>query len=285
MSMINGQKRLLEFGPFRVDCEERLLLRNGEVVPLPPRVFDTLLLLVRNSGRALDKDTLMKELWPNTFVEEVNLARHISLLRKALGESPTEPQYIETIPRRGYRFLANASEVVDARMQPDVGVAQPLRRRTHAVITTVAVAFFAGGFVLALVLVRAKVLPDGPKPHAISPADYIRVTNFTDSAVQPALSPDGKMLAFIRGPGTFITAGQVYARQLPSGDAVALTRDEKLKFAPTFSADGVRIAYTAIDPSRTGFDTWVVQALGGEPRLMLPNAAGLSWITGQRILF
>src|SRR6266571_5006256 len=113
MSMINGQRRLYEFGKFRVDSEERLLLRNGEAVPLPPRVFDTLLLLVRNSGRALDKDALMKELWPDTFVEEVNLAQHISLLRKALGESPTEPQYIETIPRRGYRFLAKVAAIAD----------------------------------------------------------------------------------------------------------------------------------------------------------------------------
>src|SRR6266568_1212228 len=91
MSMVNGQRRLYEFGKFRVDSEERLLLRNGEAVPLPPRVFDTLLLLVRNSGRALDKDALMKELWPDTFVEEVNLAQHISLLRKRSAKSRRSP--------------------------------------------------------------------------------------------------------------------------------------------------------------------------------------------------
>src|SRR5438105_4390988 len=138
MSMINGQKHLLEFGPFRVDSEERLLLRNGEAVPLPPRVFDTLLLLARNSGRALDKDALMKELWPDTFVEEVNLAQHISLLRKALGESPTEPQYIETIPRRGYRFLAKVSEIADTRTQPDAVALQPSRRKPLSVTTALA---------------------------------------------------------------------------------------------------------------------------------------------------
>src|SRR6266851_3427985 len=126
--MVNGQKHLYEFGQFRVDSDERLLLRNGTVVPLPPRVFDTLLLLVRNSGRALDKDALMKELWPETFVEEVNVAQHISLLRKALGESPTEPQYIETIPRRGYRFLAKVSEIVEAQDQPE-SVPPPRSRR------------------------------------------------------------------------------------------------------------------------------------------------------------
>ena len=120
--MINAGKRWYEFCKFRVDCGERVLLRDGEAVPLPPRVFDTLLLLVRNSGRALEKDALMKELWPDTFVEEVNLAQHISLLRKALGESATEHQYIETIPRRGYRFLAKVSEVVDDGNQSDTGM-------------------------------------------------------------------------------------------------------------------------------------------------------------------
>src|SRR5216684_148601 len=144
--MINSQKRLYSFGHFQVDSGERVLQRDGEVVPLAPRVFDTLLLLVRNSGRALDKDALMKELWPGTFVEEVNLAQHISLLRKALGESPTEPQYIETIPRRGYRFLAKVSEIADVRTEPAVGAEQPSRRGPLSVRATLALVFFACGF-------------------------------------------------------------------------------------------------------------------------------------------
>src|SRR5713226_730669 len=141
MSMTNGQKHLYEFGQFRVDSGERVLLRSGEVVPLPPRVFDTLLLLVRNSGRALEKDVLMKELWPDTFVEEVNLAQHISLLRKALGESPTQPQFIETIPRRGYRFLANVSEIVEAPTTQEAGAVPPSRRNRIAAISLLGLAF------------------------------------------------------------------------------------------------------------------------------------------------
>ncbi len=281
---LNGQRPLYEFGPFRVDSGERLLLRNGEVVPLPPRVFDTLLLLVRNSGRALDKDELMKELWPDTFVEEANLAQHISLLRKALGESPTEPQYIETIPRRGYRFLAEVSESVDARTQPDASAVPPARHKSLSVTATLALVF-AGGFIVALLLVRAKPLLYPPKRHAISSADYIQITNFTDSAVQPAVSPDGKILAFIRGERTFMTPGDVYAKLLPTGEPVPLTHDPKLKLSPAFSSDGMHIAYTAIDTSRTAFDTWIVPALGGEPRLMWPIATGLTWIPGRNILF
>jgi TolB-like protein/DNA-binding winged helix-turn-helix (wHTH) protein/Tfp pilus assembly protein PilF len=94
--------RLYEFGPFRLDPAERKLLRGNEIVALTPKAFDTLHLLVRNSGHLLDKDELIRTLWPDTFVEEGSLSNSIFLLRKALGE---EPAFIETVPRRGYRFV------------------------------------------------------------------------------------------------------------------------------------------------------------------------------------
>jgi TolB-like protein/DNA-binding winged helix-turn-helix (wHTH) protein/tetratricopeptide (TPR) repeat protein len=94
--------RLYEFGPFRLDPAERKLLRGNEIVALTPKAFDTLHLLVRNSGRVLEKDELISMLWPDTFVEEGSLSNHIFLLRKALGE---DPAFIETVPRRGYRFV------------------------------------------------------------------------------------------------------------------------------------------------------------------------------------
>jgi DNA-binding winged helix-turn-helix (wHTH) protein len=91
-----------EFGPFCLDARERVLLRNGRLVPLAPKALSTLLVLVRNMGHVVEKDVLMAEVWPDEYVEEGNLAQHIFMLRKALGDSP---RYIETIPRRGYRFL------------------------------------------------------------------------------------------------------------------------------------------------------------------------------------
>ena len=94
--------RLYEFGPFHLDPTERKLLRGNEIVALTPKAFDTLHLLVRNSGRVLEKDELISMLWPDTFVEEGSLSNHIFLLRKALGE---DPGFIETVPRRGYRFV------------------------------------------------------------------------------------------------------------------------------------------------------------------------------------
>jgi TolB-like protein/DNA-binding winged helix-turn-helix (wHTH) protein/tetratricopeptide (TPR) repeat protein len=94
--------QLYEFGPFRLDPAERKLLRDNEIVTLTPKAFDTLLLLVRNSGHLLEKDELINMLWPETFVEEGSLSNNIFLLRKALGE---DPAFIETVPRRGYRFV------------------------------------------------------------------------------------------------------------------------------------------------------------------------------------
>ena len=102
-----------EFGRFRLKTAERVLLREGELVPLTPKVFDILITLVENSGQVVAKDDLMKRVWPSTYVEEGNLTQNISLLRKALGESPSGAQFIETVPRRGYRFVAEMSETWD----------------------------------------------------------------------------------------------------------------------------------------------------------------------------
>jgi TolB-like protein/DNA-binding winged helix-turn-helix (wHTH) protein/Flp pilus assembly protein TadD len=99
-----------EFGRFRLKVAERVLLREGELVPLTPKVFDILVTLVEHGGQVVAKDDLMKRVWPNTFVEEGNLTQNISLLRKALGESPGGVQFIETVPRRGYRFVAETNE-------------------------------------------------------------------------------------------------------------------------------------------------------------------------------
>jgi DNA-binding winged helix-turn-helix (wHTH) protein/TolB-like protein/Tfp pilus assembly protein PilF len=97
-------RRLLRFGPFLLDTSNRFLLRGDSHLPLTPKAYDVLALLVENAGQVLEKDELMKAVWPDTFVEEANLTQQISTLRKVLGEQPDHPTYIETIPRRGYRF-------------------------------------------------------------------------------------------------------------------------------------------------------------------------------------
>src|ERR1043165_3284190 len=98
--------RYYEFGPFQIDKLNHVLLRNGETIPLKPKVFDTLLLLVENHGRLMDKDEMLRRLWPDTVVEESNLSQNVYLLRRVLGETNHE-SYIETLPKRGYRFVAS----------------------------------------------------------------------------------------------------------------------------------------------------------------------------------
>jgi len=100
-----------EFGPFRIDPDKRLLLRDGKALPLPPKPFDMLLALVEHRGEVLEKDRLLEMLWPDHIVEEANLPQNISALRKVLGESPGERRYILTVPGRGYRFAADVRQV------------------------------------------------------------------------------------------------------------------------------------------------------------------------------
>ena len=153
--------RSYEFGPFRLDAEQRLLFRDGRPVPLAPKVAETLLVLVESGGSLVTKDELMRRLWPDTFVEESNLTQNIFTLRKALTESSI---YIETVPRRGYRFAGEIRSGMGA--------------GTDELIVT--------GENLWL-----QSLADGP-PR--------RLTSFAGESIYGFdLSPDGKDLALARG--------------------------------------------------------------------------------------
>ncbi len=149
---------LYDFGPFRLDADDRQLLRNGEPVPLTPKVFDTLQVLVENHGRLVLKEDLLKTLWPDTFVAEANLTQAVFTLRKALGESGTEQHYLATVPRRGYRFTADVrqapreeatqhSAVADAVPDRVASARRPLSRSwmTLAAIVVLPVAIAAIG--------------------------------------------------------------------------------------------------------------------------------------------
>jgi len=118
--------RYYEFGPFQIDKLNHALLRDGDTIPLKPKVFDTLLLLVENRERILDKDEMLRRLWPDTVVEESNLSQNVYLLRKALCEETDGAKYIETTPKRGYRFVGTVKEVEVTRAIPDARTAPDL---------------------------------------------------------------------------------------------------------------------------------------------------------------
>ncbi|MGB9244322.1 MAG: protein kinase [Candidatus Acidiferrales bacterium] len=151
------------------------------------------------------------------------------------------------------------------------------KRRIPKVIFAVAAAIL----VLAAAATTFFYYHRSARPPASS-SEWQQLTFFTDSAVYPALSPDGRMLAFIRGSDSFLGLGQIYVKFLPDGQPVQLTHDSLEKLGPAFSPDGTNIAYGTFQP----WSVWEVPVLGGDPHILLPNASSLTWIEGgKRLLF
>jgi len=174
-----------------------------------------------------------------------------------------------------------------AEMRADL---QRLRRDTESGRTTPITAVgqtrkrwgIAAGVMAALGGIAALVYWQQKEIAPKNSGQWEQLTFFTDSAVYPELSPDGRMLTFIRGSGTLFGAGNVYVKLLPSGEPVPLTKDERVKMSPIFSPDGSQIAYSVVGP----WDVWEVPVMGGEPRLMLRNASSMTWIEkGKRLMF
>ena len=134
--------------------------------------------------------------------------------------------------------------------------------------------------VLAL-SVAAGLVYQALKRRAPAKSEWEQVTNFADSVTSPALSPDGRILAFLRGPSTWASSESIYLKLLPQGEPVQVTRDNQVKMSLAFSPDGSRIAYS-VAPT---WATWVAPVLGGQPQLMLANVSGLTWVDDRHILF
>ena len=177
-------------------------------------------------------------------------------------------------------------DIADARVEIDdaldagraSGPSNRSARRAGAWLAAAAAALL---IVTALVMAGMWLRPDRRPPGR---DQWVQLTKLPDSVSQPALSPDGRMLTFVRGPGTFYSPGQIYVKILPDGEPKQLTHDALWKMSPVFAPDGSRIAYTTVDDAQFKWDTWVVPVLGGEPRLWLPNASGLTWME-RRLLF
>jgi Tol biopolymer transport system component/DNA-binding winged helix-turn-helix (wHTH) protein len=253
-----------QFGPYRLDADQRTLTRGNERVSLPPKTFDLLLLLVRSRGRALSKRELMSALWPETFVEEANLSFQISTLRKALGGA--ESAWIETVSKHGYRFAADvvtgdvpalvaAPSLAD---QASAGmVPAPERSRKHWILT---VGLLAGLLIVAAGYV-AFVSPRSSAPLRYVNAVATPLTAYPGSQTGPSLSPDGNQIAFSwDGPGR--GNPRIYVKLVGMGEPIPLTSGAEHDESPSWSPDGQRIAFVRRRPGRA-IEAYVMPALGG----------------------
>ena len=277
------RRRVYRFGDFTLDLDVGALYRGTEEITLRPKTFAVLAYLIERHGRLVTKTELIEAVWPNTAVSENSLSQCLLEIRRGLKDEAQ--QIIRTRSRRGFIFAApvSATKLSFAR-ESDVAPVdqrQPLLAWPDRVTTN----RMTGKYVALLLLLVAGVTAAVWRwPGATRDVLYTQLTDFTDSATSPAVSPDGRMLAFIRGSRTFLDPGQLYVKLLPDGEPVALTRDDHPKMAPVFSPDGSRIAYT-VSLGSGRWETWAVPVLGGEPQPLLTNAAALTWIGNGRILF
>lgn len=305
--MNRENSRFFEFGSFRIDAANRLLLRNGDVVPVPPKTFDVLLALVEDSGQVIQKDELMRRVWPDTFVEEANLSNHIFTLRKALGEQSGDG-FIKTIPRRGYRFVAEVTEIRND--GGDVIVSETSRSRVIIEEQTESVdtrqssdddenalsqtrAANAGSREMARPLAtrrfRSKVLVIGVivlLAAAVGGTLYLRSREVKQPSINPTMSiqrlfsssgvgaatisPDGKFVAVVENYPQ--GAGTIRVRQIDTNSVVQLIPAAERVFGGTsFSSDSAFVYYTAYDKSDPKGALYRVPVLGGPPTKLLEN--------------
>jgi Tol biopolymer transport system component/DNA-binding winged helix-turn-helix (wHTH) protein len=279
--MSSNSGHILQFKDFTVNTEERVLLREGIPVALAPKVFETLLVLIENPGRIVLKEELMKRLWPDTFVEEANLTFNIQHLRKSLGDNARSPIYIQTIARRGYRFIAavetSSSDLVEVQDSTPPPVTLPLiRRRPAAVLTVISVAVIGLALISWGIKVRGKRSiennEDKGKPASTRSLKLERLTANGQSR-HVAISHDGKYVAYTRGSGDSLG---IWVRQLATNTNVEIVHADRIA-GLMFANSGESLYFVRGDPSAL----YRVSLLGGVPTNIIDHPEGKFSISGD----
>lgn len=287
----NGEvKHVYEFCGFRLDSNDRVLTRNGQPVQLAPKILDTLLILVERNGVVLEKDELMRLVWPDSFVEENNLSQNIFHLRKVLGKNSAGQSYIETINRRGYRFTAevknicrNEREMTEAR-QIETGVINNKEESAAITIATPARRWIPGpafklglaGATLIVILIFAikfawlgllRFSTSGSSA-AFSSLRIAKLTNAQDVR-GPAMSRDGKYIAYavVEGDRQSIRIRQTAAMS----DAQVVAPADVMYRGLAFSSDGDFLYYTAYEKNGTLGALYRTPVLGGLPQRLIDD--------------
>ncbi|HLK46827.1 MAG TPA: winged helix-turn-helix domain-containing protein [Bryobacteraceae bacterium] len=230
--------RLYEFGKFRLDPLARRLLRDGQIVTLTPKVIDLLLVLVENRGRTVTKEELLKALWPNTHVEEGNLTQNISVLRKALAADAAEGEYIVTVPRDGYRFMASVAEIGSEEIsEKNLDLARSRGSDDHAGSASHRAGWIIVAASAAAIGITAYAL--WPRPPELKPLVRLDIELDPRPASTPAtnviISPDGTRLVWI-------AQGRLFTQRLDQSEASEI-RGTDGAAGPFFSPDGQWLAF------------------------------------------
>ncbi len=309
-TIIQNEKKLVyEFGSFRLDTFERQLFNEGQVISLPPKVFETLLALVENSGQIMEKRELLNLVWPDSFVEEGSLTQNIFHLRKALGDAGENNRFIETLPRRGYRFVAEVSfvwEPLSAQPQlaklsattapyeaaPNVLFPKAFDARLSALPPAPTRRWLwpvAG--VLLLALIALAILFRFFLSPSWAPALPMQVVKLTThgKALHPAISPDGKYVAY-----AVVQEGEqsLWVRQVASVSNLQIVSPKPTFYrGTTFSPDSSHVYYLAYDnppANRLMLGTiYKIPVLGGTPEKVIEDVdSPISFSPdGRRIAF
>ena len=293
--MSNTDNNLRRFDGFCVDIVQRVLLFEGSPVLVPPKVFDTLLLLIENHGRIVTKRELMDSIWPDTFVEESNLAYNIGQLRKTLNDDARSPHYIETVARRGYRFIAPLEDAIPA----PLGVAQdvaadadltkqgpdrnpslpeyaPVSPSDHFTQRSVALAAVVVIAVFGVVSALWKLSPEQStdKSAAAQPLNIERITSTGDS-YNPAISPDGKYAAYTR---IIDRKYSIWLRQLSTNTSLQVTTTDHEIVGLAFANSGEQLFYVEGGPKPA---LWQTSVLGGVPSKLIDGLTGKFSVSGD----
>jgi DNA-binding winged helix-turn-helix (wHTH) protein/Tol biopolymer transport system component len=291
--MFKQPRHLFEFGRFRLDRTERFLFQDGATVPLSPRLFDTLMVLVENRGHVVQKNDLMQKVWNDVAVEENNLTQSISALRKILGDNLDGPKFIETIPKRGYRFVAPVKEVSEEELgndRPSVtnlsgrehrGIGFPARGDTLKRSRPIAPTIVLGTMLLVLVglAVMWRSWTRGGRQLQLKETQL--TTNSSEaSLIAAAISPDGKYLAYADSAGLYVRVnrtGEMHPVSFPPASVIA-----GLSWFP----DGTRLLATVTGLQPNVDSVWVISILGQSPVKLLDggNQAAVS-PDGSQIVF
>lgn len=285
------EKHLYRFGTFTLNPEENVLSRDDEVVSLTPKMFEMLHVLIRNHGQVVDKDTLFREVWPDSFVEEGNISFNIRQLRKLLDDNAQSPIYIETVPRRGYRFIAEVEKVREA---PDVTTngtenltkrfenrePVPVKSSFHP-FTVVFVLFvcFVGVGLIYLVVNRGK----GPLPVLARPFASEKLS-MGGNVFGAAISPDGKTVAYSVKSGY---KQSIWLRQIDTGTNVPFIPPADEYFVDfNFAPDGNSIYFSRSSSDIGNPDIYRLSIRGGIPEKVVSIAGAHSLSPdGKKIVF